>query len=295
MSKPYQLKDLFPFIDLALLSEPNPNATYKELYPKAIWFSTNPKEAVAKLANANILFLHPDAFDYWSDILLELQQYRPLPLKLCILADSDLTIGHEHLDSLLAFFPSTHFWVQNWFGSDERVKLLPIGVNGVQKSSRQRSKPLAISFLLQYIGNSHREEFFAFLNHYPAILQHCLPRTDFPEYCDHLSECYFSTCPMGEGYDTFRFWESLMMGTIPIVKEHPFYEVLRMEYPRLPFIVIKDWTDLFELLPTMTQELYDSLWKDADLSCLDLETWIRQLPDSRGKVAVLLSSVNTEL
>ena len=85
---------------------------------------------------------------------------------------------------------------------------------------------------------------------------------------------------MGEGYDTFRFWESLMMGTIPIVKEHPFYEVLRMNYPTLPFVVVKDWKDLFDLIPRINQEWYEAIWKEADLSCLEFESWI---PDSRGK------------
>lgn len=280
MNKPHQLKNLFPFIDLALLSEPTPDSTHKELYSKALWFSTEAKEAVAKLTTASIVFLHPDAFDRWTDILLELQQNHPLAIKLIIIADSDYCIGHEHMEALLAFFPETHFWIQNWYGSHERVKLLPIGVNGPWMPRREKRRPIGISFLLQYIGNTHRDEFFAFLNEYPMIQGHCLPRTGFQDYCELLSECYCSTCPMGEGYDTFRFWESLMMGTIPIVKEHPFYEVLRMNYPRLPFVVVKDWKDLFDLIPRINQDWYEEIWKEADLSCLDFETWI---PDSRGK------------
>lgn len=280
MKEPYSLKKLFPFIDLALLSEPTPESTHKELYPKALWFSTNPKEAVAKLTTASILFLHPDAFDRWSDILLELQQHHPLPVKLIIIGDSDYCLGHEHMETLLAFFPETHFWIQNWYGSHERVKLLPIGVNGSWKSTRERTRPIGISFLLHYIGNTHRDEFFSFLNEHPSIQESCLPKTGFQDYCELLSECYTTTCPMGEGYDTFRFWESLMMGTIPIVKEHPFYEVLRMNYPTLPFVVVKDWKDLFDLIPRINQEWYEAIWKEADLSCLEFESWI---PDSRGK------------
>lgn len=280
MKQPYQLKHLFPFVDLALLSEPNPDSTHKDLYENAIWYSTDPREAVLKLSKAKVIFLHPDAFDHWSDVLLQLQQHRPLPLQLCILADSDYTLGHEHLDTLLAFFPKTIFWVQNWFGSDERVKLLPIGVMKAWDSRRQRTKPLGISFALNYIGNPHREDFFAFLQENPSIQEHCLPKVGFEEYCELLSECYCTTCPMGEGFDTFRFWESLMMGTIPIVKEHPFYDMVRSQYPKLPFLVVKEWKDVFELLPTFTQEWYESQWKDADVSCLELDTWIKQLPDS---------------
>jgi hypothetical protein len=280
MKQPYGLKHMYPFIDVALLLEPTLHTSYKDVYSKILWLSSNPREAVAKLAQAKILFLHPDGFDKWTDILLELQQQHPLPVKLIIIADSDYTLGHEHMDTLLAFFPETQFWIQNWYGSHERVKLLPIGVNGHWTATRERTRPIGISFLLQYIGNVHRDEFFRFLNENPSIQRYCLPKTGFQDYCDLLSECYFSTCPMGEGYDTFRFWESLMMGAIPIVKEHPFYEVLRLHYPKLPFLVVKDWKDLIDLIPTMNQEWYERLWKEADLSCLEVETWIRELPDS---------------
>jgi hypothetical protein len=274
MKEPYQLKHLFPFIDAALLSG---NDSLEELFPKAIWLSGTLEKS--KLQTAKILFVHPDGILEWRKRLIELHKEEPLHIEVCIIADSDYTMGHEHLDPLLECFPSTQFWVQNWFGYHDRVKFLPIGVNGPCLQQRERYKPLAISFFLNYPGFVHREKFSAFLESTPEVQQYCLPFAPYETYCELVSECRFSCCPMGGGYDTLRFWETLLVGTIPIVKKHPFYEVIKLYYPTLPMVIVDDWKDILEL--DLSEDLYEQHMTNANVDCLSLSYWTSQL--QRGK------------
>jgi hypothetical protein len=277
-------------LDLALLSENTIGQVQPELAAKAVWFSTPPKDVVKRLATAKVVFIHPDGFDKWTDILLELQQHRPLPVKLFIIADSDYAFDETHIEILLGFFPETHFWIQNWYGNNKRVSLFPLGVNQSLETQRVvKHKSLGISYLTLYRNNTLRESFFQFLRKTPQMEAYYLPKTDYAAYCSNLSECFFTTCPMGEGYDTYRFWESLMVGTIPIVKAHPFYTGLREHYPGIPFVEVETWDDLVDLLPRLTSDYYESLWSKRDLSCLDEQAW-------RVKIQAILptSAENTD-
>lgn len=53
---------------------------------------------------------------------------------------------------------------------------------------------------------------------------------------------HFVLCPRGNGVDTHRLWETLYMGSIPIVKRNVAYE----EFYDLPICFIDDWTEINE-------------------------------------------------
>ena len=52
----------------------------------------------------------------------------------------------------------------------------------------------------------------------------------------------FVLCPRGNGIDTHRLWETLYMGSIPIVKKDIGYE----DFYDLPICFIDDWVDITE-------------------------------------------------
>lgn len=259
---------LYPFIDYVLTSKEKQKDLDESLQPKCILYTDPPKKVLEKLKTAKILYVYPDSFDQWTDILLFLQQKTPLPVKLMIFADSDVTFENMHMDPLFAFFDKTHFWIQNWIGYHERATLLPLGMSDVVPEKRlEKQSPLGISFLNHYIGCKARDDFFAFLHSHPEMLPYCFPKTTFQDYCERVSACAYHTCPMGEGCDTYRFWESLALGTIPIVLDHLFYDVLSHQYPDVPMVRLKDWDELPSLLPTLTPQpipelpfLYESYW-----------------------------------
>lgn len=266
MEDTFQLRSLVQYIDLALMDK-GAAPLHPGLKDKSISWDTKPKDVVALLKKAKVLLLHPDGFDKWTDILYFLSERMNLPIKLCIIAFSDYAVGDEHMESFLAFFSKTEFWIQNWCGSLPRCRLLPLGVNEQAKIYNQKTRPLGISFLLNYIGNEKREDFFHFLRTNPSIQQYCLEKGPFQEYAKGLSECFFSTCPMGEGFDTYRFWESLMVGTIPIVKDHPFYDILLEYYPNIPMLRVKQWDEILTLLPTINKTTWEKMWQGQTLIC----------------------------
>ena len=62
------------------------------------------------------------------------------------------------------------------------------------------------------------------------------------KYIENLSVYKFNLCPSGAGLDTHRFWESLMVKTIPIVKSN--YLIENFVSHKFPMLVVEDWSEL---------------------------------------------------
>jgi hypothetical protein len=138
-------RSFFPFVDYALFDEKtlNINQYYKE---KAICIEESPKNVVPKLYSASILMIHPDIFDKWTDILLELTQRKPLNnIKLFIIHGSDFFVDDAIMEIMNAFFPNAIFWIQNYIGLSDKCKLLPIGVMYDYNEPIIKNKLFAIS------------------------------------------------------------------------------------------------------------------------------------------------------
>ena len=180
------------------------------------------------------------------------------------------------MEIMNAFFPTATFWIQNYIGSNEKCKLLPIGVVSDYNESIVKKKLFAISYVSY--NSFYREEFYQFLYDYEQFkLDYYTPITDGLTYFKNISELYFTACPMGNGFDTLRFWESLMLKTIPIVKEHTFYDALKEYYPKLPYIKVSSWDDLPALVESLTIEKYNEMMKDFDIECLKESFWLNQI------------------
>lgn len=241
---------LYPYVDYVLTSKEKQEHLDDMLKDKCLFYTDKPSDVVAKLSTAKVLYVYPDTFDQWTDILLFIHQKKPLPVKLMIFCDSDINLCNDHLDALFAFFGETEFWVQNWIGHHPRCTLLPIGTSNpiLIKKPTQKESLLGISFVNNYFGCPAREEFFEAFQTNSNLLSSCFPKTTFVEYCDLVSKTTFHTCPMGEGYDTFRFWETLALGSVPVVKDHFFYEALLYSYPDCPLIKVQSWSALEDIV-----------------------------------------------
>ena len=94
------------------------------------------------------------------------------------------------------------------------------------------------------------------------------------EFLMEVSKHKFNLCPEGNGIDTHRFWESLMVGTIPIVKNS--YLIQNFISFGVPCFVLGKWSDLDQLTEEMLNDYYEkninnlqqnksyyfSFWKD---------------------------------
>lgn len=62
------------------------------------------------------------------------------------------------------------------------------------------------------------------------------------EFYRTLCNTRFAICPFGTGLDTYRVYECILFGVIPIVQTSP----LNTMYRRLPIWIVKDWSEVTE-------------------------------------------------
>jgi hypothetical protein len=87
---------------------------------------------------------------------------------------------------------------------------------------------------------------------------------NFPKFLDNVYNHKFVICPQGNGMGTHREWETLYMGSIPIMKRdlnNRFYE------GKLPFILVNDWDDITEEFLNKEYEIIKaSQWQEEMLT-----------------------------
>jgi hypothetical protein len=89
-------------------------------------------------------------------------------------------------------------------------------------------------------GNTHKSR----------IIEPTLPNLPFEEYMSAMNEYRFVICMRGNGLDTHRFSEILLMGSVPIVETSPLDDL----YSQFPCMIV----DSFDTIDTSTFE-----WNDA--------------------------------
>ena len=94
--------------------------------------------------------------------------------------------------------------------------------------------------------------------------------TDYKPFDEYLLECScskFAISPRGNGLDTHRIWESLFVGTIPVVKSSS----LDGLYSDLPVLIVGEWEEV-------TEELLNEKYKEFsnrkfDMKKLTMDYW----------------------
>lgn len=256
------------YVDIALFSKETIKGNNEYYLEKALFI-----EDRSTLQDSKVIMIHPDYYKEWSQVLLK--QKDRLNIKIFLIHGSDHHIDDIILKPLLLAFPHASFLVQNYVGFHHKCKLLPIGVNQDFITSK-KSTICKISYVTY--NSFAREEFYIFLNNNEEFTKkYYQVKTDMKTYLQNLSELYFTVCPMGSGFDTIRFWEALMVKTIPIVKRNEFYDTVRHYYPNIPFIEVDNWFDLPELVEGLTVEKYEELMKRFDIECLKESYWLKLL------------------
>lgn len=274
--RPFREFTLLPLMDATLLDEDSYCDKNSHLLDKALVLGRDPKPIKERLYKAKAVYIHAGSFNLWSDILILLHRQRPLPLRVVLISGTDCWLDNSHMEAVTAFLPNTHFFIRNWMGDLPNCSLMPIGTMGIYEGDKIEKKYM---FGISYVTNNGpmRQEFYDYLGTGPTILKYTMPKCEEQEFYGKLAKLRFSVCPMGCGFDTLRFWECLVVGCIPIVKDDPFYDVLAREYPGVPMIRVKSWEELPDVVEGLTVELYDDLLKKADLECAWEEYWLLKI------------------
>lgn len=87
------------------------------------------------------------------------------------------------------------------------------------------------------------------------------------KFLEEIKSSKFTLCPRGNGIDTHRMWESLYLGSIPIVR----YENAHKLFLDLPILFIDDWSQIDkEFLETKYKEIKSKNW---NLEKLKISYW----------------------
>ena len=96
-------------------------------------------------------------------------------------------------------------------------------------------------------------------------------RIEFKDYLKQMAQSVFTLSPKGLGPDCYRTWESMLVGSIPIVRTSQ----LDPLYEGLPVLIIDDWQQL-------TEEFLEKKYKEItskkyDINRLYTEYWTSKI------------------
>ena len=94
----------------------------------------------------------------------------------------------------------------------------------------------------------------------------------FAEYTREIRNHKFTFCPRGNGYDTHRFWETLYLGSIPIVIDYP---QMAEFTSKLPVVKAPSW---FAITEEYLEIEYERIQEtDYDFTCMRMGHWKEKL------------------
>jgi len=179
-----------------------------------------------------------------------------------------------------------------WFGinhdgtSHPKMHPIPIGIanaylpNGNQILLAKIQKDLLPKQYLSYLNftiqsfSSERWPLFKLLSHVPFC--HRTLRQDYETYLRATAASKFMISPRGLGLDTYRLWESLYLGTIPVVKTSS----LDPLYAGLPVLIVSDWSQVTQVFLEQAYEEFSQ--STFSLEKLSMNYWTRLIDSYRN-------------
>ncbi len=176
-----------------------------------------------------------------------------------------------------------------WFAMNttiEHPKLIPIPIGGGSLSQSGKE-----AYIRELMLNPAEKETLLYINFKPdnhperaRALNYFADKSfcsiDKPcssqEFLERVSRAKYVLCPQGNGLDTHRVWETLLLGSIPILKHNE----LDPLYSDLPILFVNDWSEVSEeLLQRRYAELkngsynFEKLMADYWLKLINPEKW----------------------
>jgi hypothetical protein len=183
-------------------------------------------------------------------------------------------------DSYLKYLddPNLIKWYgQNIMTTHPKLKSIPIGIANeiwphgneevfkeVMNKNIKKERLIYVNFDVN-TNRSERNHCISELNKKGLEMQTKLP---FKEYLEEVAKSYFVVSPNGNGVDCHKTWESLYLGTIPIVTKSTNINF----YKDYPIIIINNWSELNPSL--FNRELYDKIWDNFNINNLTIKKFI---------------------
>ena len=256
-------------------------------------------EVFKRVQENETLYINNSSVRYFFEHYFHTIQY-PFIL---VSGDSDLSMPFNGYEQYVKNPLLIHWFCQNLTVQHEKITHLPIGLDYHTLSKLNEIHPWGIgcsplqqeSILKSIVKKPLFERYFAcYINfhfthwgiHTRGDRQECLSSIPKelcyfqPTYLDRkttwdcMSQCVFVICPFGGGYDTHRLWETLILGSIPIVKSSGLDPLLK----DLNVLIVQSWSDLsHELLINHIHTL-----KPIHTEKLTLRYWVKAIESKKN-------------
>jgi len=216
----------------------------------------------------------------------EVQIYPKPNQRIWITGMSDYTIRSENATQFDGLYDK--WYAINVSYKHPKIQAVPLGINThtegcaeqeqqlyeVFKESVPMSDKLAYMNFNAYNWLAERAFIHNDYDDMPLETSHVNKWLPYTEYCKNVKAHKFTFCPRGNGPDTHRLWESIYLGSIPIVLD---YTEMETFFEKLPVLKVKNWLTITDEFLEMEYERihkteYDfsmmrfGYWKDL-ISC----------------------------
>tara|TARA_Y100000591_G_C21787565_1_gene674678 strand:- start:828 stop:1424 length:597 start_codon:yes stop_codon:yes gene_type:complete len=189
---------------------------------------------------------------------------------------SDYSINKTHIKYL------NNNKIMKWYAHNaliqhEKLVKIPIGFskkigekeeiikNLIKKRKNYSEKKDILLITHMEITNENREN-INYLENKSWVTK--INKMSFDEYINNINNYKFVLCPIGNGVDTFRFWETVFMGSIPVIESCKLNDL----YEKVNCLVVNKFEDLSK----KDLENYEKKYENLDLNeCLKLKKYVK--------------------
>ncbi len=214
-----------------------------------------------KIKHGDILFLKTDLIDIFFNTF----HHQINEKYILITHNSDKEIGKKessYLDEKII-----HWFAQNLsIESNNRISPLPIGLENkrymnhvnysvFRKDNFQTMEKIKIMSSINPNTNEERKNMLTIFEKNNKVNNKIF--NNYKNYLLNLSKHHFNLCPSGNGLDTHRFWETLLLGVVPIVVLNNHTE--NFKKLGVPALYLENWKELNSLDEDFLKSFYKSV------------------------------------
>lgn len=181
-------------------------------------------------------------------------------------------LSNEQLNHNYSYYADAKVVFRNY--PDIRIKYpnvftVPLGYKtGFVNKNKNPKKFNEKKYDFNFIGALKWDRFMLveFLKKQPRTFIHTISRWAAPESLptekmqEILEDTLLVPCPMGNVLpETFRFYETLESGSIPVIKRYNNFDYYSMFYIDHPFPVVDEWTELPSVLDQLKKQNVDDI------------------------------------
>jgi hypothetical protein len=232
------------------------------------------------LQENDLVFLNLDMMDDFMKVVEAAPQ--PVPKFILMTQNADTSFSNRHLERLRPYVNKIYA-INDTTDDDSLVRTIPIGWNDQTchilsefPTSCPKEHLLYMNFLIGTNPPKRQACFDAFVGKPFVFHEDGVSKERFH---DSLCRSCYVLSPEGTGIDCHRVYESLYVGTIPILKRTDSPKMNRF-YETLPVLLCDDWNNINE---SFLKEKYDALyeamlkWKEANPRWYYVDFWIDEL------------------